>query len=339
MMLKKKITIDDIAKHANVSISTVSRVMNNHGTVQDKYRTAVLASIEELGYQPNLHAKGLASGNTMTIGVIMQVMTAPLYSLAMRGILDATQDTGYYPLFADGDWPQATQIKTIQQVLGRGVDGLILVFNNLPPTYIQQLSDQLPTVLVGREVEGIVSVAIDNYQAAHDATTYLIDCGHRAIAHLAGPPTHQDAVARLAGYEDALSQSGIGVDRDLILVGELQEESGLLATQKLLAIGKPFSAIFAANDQMAYGARLALARHGLDVPGDISLFGFDDQPHSLYYSPPLTTVRQPVEEMGHMAASALFNMLHNQPVDLPAVKYSMVIRESVSPVTMHPQSQ
>ncbi len=171
---------------------------------------------------------------------------------------------------------------------------------------------------------------MDDFRAAYEATRYLIGLGHRRIAHIAGPTHHQDAVDRYAGYRRALSDANLPIDEQIIFVGDFTEQSGLLATQSLLNRALMFSAIFAANDQMAYGARLALYRHGIRVPDDISLIGFDDQPASAYTTPPLTTVRQPTHAIGQAAAQAILRLLNGQPPALPALSTELIIRESAA---------
>ncbi len=158
----------------------------------------------------------------------------------------------------------------------------------------------------------------------------MIDYGHRRIVHITGLLSHQDSADRLAGYKQALQDSGIQIDENLIIEGDFSEQSGLLAIQALLMRGQIFSAIFAANDQVAYGARLGLFRQGLRVPDDISIIGFDDQPGSTYMIPPLTTIRFPAVEMGQVAARAILDLLKGKSFTPPTFKAELVVRESVA---------
>ncbi len=168
------------------------------------------------------------------------------------------------------------------------------------------------------------------YKGAYNATKYLIDRGHRRIVHVTGLLSHYDAAERLAGYKQALQDSGLEVFDDLIIEGDFTEKSGLLAVQSLLMRGQTFSAIFAANDQTAYGARLGLFRQGLRVPDDISIIGFDDQIGSAYMIPPLTTVRFPGEDMGQVAAQAVLDLVRGKSFAPPSFKVELVVRESVA---------
>jgi LacI family transcriptional regulator len=170
---------------------------------------------------------------------------------------------------------------------------------------------------------------LDNYRGACEAVDYLVKQGHRRIAHIAGPPDHRDARERLAGYNDTLAKHGIKADPKLVVTGDFSESSGLLALDSLLTASVRFSAIFAANDLTAYGARLALYRRNIRVPEDISLVGFDDLESSMYTTPPLTTVRQPLYEVGIGIGRRMLAMLgHVQPAaDVPGL--SLMVRESV----------
>ncbi|HEX8536880.1 MAG TPA: substrate-binding domain-containing protein, partial [Cystobacter sp.] len=191
-------------------------------------------------------------------------------------------------------------------------------------------SQRLPLVTTGRHLQGprVTSIQLNNEQAAFEATWYLIELGHTRIAHIAGPAHSIDAQARLAGYRRALLQAGLPVDVRLIAFGQFHEASGLMALNQLLETRQSFTALFIANDQMAYGARLALYRKSIRVPEDVSLIGFDDLPSSLYTTPPLTTVRQPAYDLGHAAGEAMLRMINGQQVSLPDLPLSLIVRES-----------
>ena len=173
-------------------------------------------------------------------------------------------------------------------------------------------------------------VYVDNFQAAYQATRYLIEAGHEEIAHITGIMAQPDGVARRDGYLQALQDAGLDPDPALVVEGNFWRQSGVLAVETLLVRGRVFSAIFAANDQMAFGARLALFRRGIRVPDDVSIVGFDDQPDSAYMTPPLTTIRQPAVEMGETAAQFLLHILKGKPYEKPALSTELIIRESVA---------
>ncbi len=329
---ENKITIQHIALKAGVSKSTVSRVLNESAPVTRAKRRAVLAAMAELNYQPNIFARGLAGGQSMTVGVLTQNFGSPFYDAIMQGVNRGFAGSGYSPIFADGQWQAAVEDRAIQTLLGRQIDALILVGGHSTPEMLCRLGQQLPMILVGRHVAELADqcVRIDNYQAAYDATRYLIEAGHIHIAHITGIMDQPDSVARRAGYVQALREAGLEVNPELIFEGNFRRQAGVLAIEALLMRRLAFSAVFAANDQMAFGARLALYRRGIRVPEDISLVGFDDQPDSAYITPPLTTVRQPAVEMGEAAARALLRAFKGEPYAIPQLTTQLIIRESVA---------
>ena len=326
----KQVTIQDIADKAGVSISTVSRVLNRTVGVREGKRTAVQEAIAHLGYQPNIFAQGLASGQSMTIGILTQNISSPVYDAILHDLLIGFRSTGYTPLIADGHWQPEKEQKSIATLLARRVDGLIIIGAQSEPEYFKQLSEKKPTVIVGRTIDGIDAQCInsDNYSGGYAATKHLLDQGHRHIAHVTGIMTHGDAIERHRGYQQALLDEGITPSPELEVAGEFTERSGLLAVEMLLMRGQSFSAIFTANDQMALGARLALFRRGIRVPEDVSIVGYDDQPASAYMIPPLTTVRQPVEEIGQAAAKAILGLIKGEIEEVPLISAELIIRES-----------
>jgi LacI family transcriptional regulator len=177
-------------------------------------------------------------------------------------------------------------------------------------------------------------VRVENRAGAYKATRHLIDLGHTRIAHLTGLPWHADAIARRQGYEAALADAGLAVEPSLVAEGDFEEQSGYTGVETLLAGGARFTAVFTGNDQMACGAGLALLRRGLRVPQDVSVIGFDDQPHAAFTWPALTTVRQPAVEMGMLAARALLEELRGHGFALPTFSTDLVLRDSTGPAPL-----
>ncbi|TWU56842.1 Catabolite control protein A [Rubripirellula tenax] len=334
MQLNTSTTISDIAKRANVSKSTVSRVINDKSVVNQQTRSTVLQAMASLGYEPNVFARSLASGRSMTVGVVTQKIGSPFYDTIMQGVIQGFSGTGYSPLFVDGQWEEGTELEVIQTVLGRKVDGLLLLGGDVSIGDLNNLKARLPLIVVGKQIAGWNDqcVYVDNAAAAYDATKHLIDFGHRDIAMICGIKHHQDAVRRYDGYVKALNDSGIELDPELVLDGNFSAQSGILGVNSLLMRSKQFTAIFCANDMVAYGARLALQRQGIRVPHDVSIIGFDDQAESAYVSPPLTTVRQPGAEMGAAAAAALVKLMQGESCHLPVMHAELQQRESVARV-------
>lgn len=329
---KRAITINDVAEEAGVSPSTVSRILNGTAQVAPDKQAAVLEAIERLNYRPNVAARGLVLGSTSTVGVLMQHLGSPFFGEMMRGIEQGLLNSDYYPLFASSRWQTEKDLLAIDMLMTRRVDALILVGGQISDEHVKQVADDMPTVVVGRVVAGLEDycIGINNFEAARIATRYLIDMGHTTIAHITGNEQHYDAVERRRGYEQALKDAGLSVNRKLIIEGDYTESSGVMAVERLFTFRSPFTAIFAANDQMAMGARLALYRRGIRVPEDVSLVGFDNMLGSAYMTPPLTTVHHPGYEMGVAASQAILKAMQGEMPHLPNFPVELLTRESVS---------
>jgi LacI family transcriptional regulator len=325
------VTVHEVARVAGVSAATVSRFLNGTAKVSDEKRRAIESVIERLNYKPNVLAQNLKTGSSRTIGVLTQSLVSGYFADAMAGIDDALQGTGYAPLIVSGHWHADEEAERIELLIARRVDGLVILSGNLKDAQILKLSHRVPIIAFGRELVGkqAYGFCLDNYRAACEAVEHLIVQGHRNIAFIAGPPDHQDARARLAGFRDTLAKHKIKENPRLIVAGDFLESGGLLAVERLLESGQRFSAIFAGNDLTAYGARLALYRRGIRVPEDISLVGFDDLHSSMCTTPPLTTVRQPLFDVGRCLGQAILKLIGQEKLDLAVPQLSLVVRESV----------
>ncbi len=323
-------TLEQVAREAGVSPSTVSRILNGTAVVSDLKKQAVQDAIAKLGFVPNPMARGLAGGRTLSVGVITQAIDSPFYGAALRGIEDELDPAGYSPLFVSGHWNAAAEARCIDVLRSRRVDGIIVLTGRLTDEALAACARSLPVVVTGRNLSapGLFSLNFDNFEGGRLATRHLIELGHQRIAFIAGDQDHPDATERLRGYRAALEAAGIAFDPALVVPGEYHEVSGLLAVNRLLDGAQRFTAIFAANDQMALGAALGLQRHSLRVPEDVSLVGFDDLPTSVYAIPPLSTVHQPAYELGRLAASAMLQLLAGAaPVaEMPAPR--LIARET-----------
>jgi LacI family transcriptional regulator len=331
----QKVTLDMVAERAGVSPSTVSRILNGTAVVSADKKAAVDRAIADLGFVPNPVARGLAGGRTLSVGVVTQAIDSPFYGAALRGIEDVLGAAGYSPLFMSGHWNADEESRCINVLRSRRVDGLIVLTGRLSDQALRDCARELPVVATGRVLQApnLLCLDFDNYLGGRLATEHLLALGHRHIAFISGDRRHPDATDRERGYTDALAAAGVALDPDLVMTGRFLEEDGVAAVERLLDQRKPFSAIFTANDQMAFGAALALYRRGLRVPDDVSLVGFDDVAGALYAIPPLTTVRQPVYEQGRLVASAMLALLAGeqpQP-DMPAPR--LVVRESCRAVS------
>lgn len=332
---RQPVTLAEVAREAGVSPSTVSRILNGTAQVKAAKVTRVRAAIERLGYKPNAFARGLATGASGSVGVLTQDVASPFYGDALGGIESGLMGSGYSPLIVSGHWRTDDEEHAVELFMSRRVEALIVLGGRLPEDELRALAGQLPVAVLGRPVDlaspGSVSLSLDNHGAARGVVNYLLDRGHRRIGHIAGPQDHADARDRLAGYRRALEDRGLPFQPGLVVQGDFHEPSGLIGARQLLAQHPDMTAIFSANDQMAYGARLALYRLGLRVPEDMSLVGFDDLPGSAYTTPPLTSVRQPMAEMGRWLARFVVARLTGQEVEPFEPELELRLRESVAP--------
>ena len=324
------ITLEMVAQAAGVSPSTVSRILNGTAVVSGLKKQAVDDAIARLGFVPNPMARGLAGGRTLSVGVITQAIDSPFYGASLRGIEDELDPAGYSPLFVSGHWNAAAEARCIDVLRSRRVDGIIVLTGRLPDAALMATAKQLPVVVTGRQLaaSGLFSLNFDNLEGGRLATRHLIELGHQRIAFIAGDADHPDANDRHSGYRQALADAGIAYDPALVVPGEYREVSGLLAVDRLLESRRGFTAIFAANDQMACGAALGLYRRSLRVPEDVSLVGFDDLPTSIYSLPPMSTVHQPAYELGRLAATAMLQLLAGTAPTVVVPAPRLIARES-----------
>lgn len=325
-----KVTLDMVAAAAGVSAATVSRILNGTAIVSDDKRAAVDEAIARLGFVPNPVARGLAGGRTLSIGVVTQAIDSPFYGGALRGIEDTLSAAGYSPLFVSGQWSAAHEARCIDALRSRRVDGIIVLTGRLSDAALAETARELPVVVTGRHLKapGLYALDFDNFEGARLATHHLLALGHRRIAFISGDLKHPDGKERLRGYRSALEAAGLDYEPALVMPGNFTEASGLASVERLIDSREPFTAIFAANDQMAFGAGLGLHRRKLRVPDDVSLVGFDDLASSVYSIPPLSTVHHPVYELGQLAATAMLQLLAGQKPTLALPTPRLMVRES-----------
>ncbi|HEY8025238.1 MAG TPA: LacI family DNA-binding transcriptional regulator [Burkholderiaceae bacterium] len=323
-------TLIDVAREAGVSPSTVSRILNGTARVSDTKRDAVLAAIKRTNFAPNQMAQGLKKGRSMTIGIVVQDISSPFFDETLRGVDDALKDTGFTSVIVSGHWNAQEESDRIRLLLARKVDGIILISGRISDEMVLQFAHHRPIVSTGRKLQArnAIGFKIDNEYGAYLAVKHLIEFGHRSIAFVSGPANNNDANERLAGYKRALQEADIEIDEQLIVEGNFHEASGLLAVNRLFDTQQQFTAVFAANDLSAYGVRLGLYRKGVRVPDDISLVGFDDLPGSAYTAPPLTTVHQPIYDLGRIATTALLGLINGETSDGGVQPVELVVRET-----------
>jgi LacI family transcriptional regulator len=328
------VTIIDVAREAGVSYSTVSRVVNNYEHVKPETREKVMNAMMRLGYVVNQQARSLRGGRSQVVGLLVPDVGNGYIGAIIRGI-DAELAINQYDLMLYTTHRQKTKESSYVATITRGLaDGLLLLLPTNVEAYMASLQQQqFPHVLIDYQAvdnDLTSTVQATNWQGAYDATAYLIDMGHHRIAFVIGLPEMQCSLDRLDGYRVALETYGISYDPALIYAGDFFRAEGYEAARKFLALDHPPTAIFAANDASAFGVMEAVRNCGLSVPDDISIIGFDDILESRQVHPPLTTVRQPLEDMGRLAVQILLARLENP--DLPGERAELptelIVRES-----------
>jgi len=327
---KSSLTIRDIARLAGVSAATVSRVVNADTRVSTAKRGAVMAVIEQVHYQPSVVAQWLARGTSRAFGVLTEDLASDFYGQALKGIEAGLRNSGYYPIFASGLRPAETDA-AIELLLRNHIAAFIAV-GLFPEERLRELARKLPFVNIGPKIAGLEDrcAVAENLNGAHEATRHLIALGHERIVHIAGPSHHQHSADRVLGFNKALQEARLKSGARMIVEGDFEAASGARAVESLLRRGIGFSAVFAANDPMAYGAMHALFSRGIRVPRDVSIVGFDDRPQSAFTTPALTTVRQPEIEMGAAAVAALLRELRGDRAPLPRFATQLIVRESTA---------
>lgn len=333
----KRPTQADVARIAGVSQATVSYVISGRAgsSVPEETRRRVLAVVQEIGYIPDSAARSLRTRRTGTIASVIPDITNPFYPAFERGIQDGAERQGYVLTVYNTDGDSEKEARSLRSLLEGRVDGLIGVFFHHSVQDLRPLFDRGIAVTrlepAFREPGELPldNLHVDNTKAAHAATTYLIGRGHRHLAMIAGQRGPREA--RLIGFQQALSEHGLLVGAGAIQEGDFREGGGATAMRRILALEPRPTAIFAANDVMAMGAMLALREAGLRVPQDVAVMGFDDIPMAKLVSPPLTTVAQFPEALGHRAIELLLERMAGKvtgggrTVEMP---FELVVRES-----------
>jgi LacI family repressor for deo operon, udp, cdd, tsx, nupC, and nupG len=315
-VLKKTPTIQDVARFANVSTATVSRALSNPGRVSEGTRARVSEAIRATGYTLNQAARSLRQRSSRTILVALPDIRNTFFSTILDAIEREATYRGYGMLVANLFLAQKPAQRLQDYMLSNRADGLLLLDGSLDPAMLQSLvaaPHSVPLVVACEEIpnSGFHMVLTDNLQAAERATRHLIDLGHKRIGHLLGPEQNVVARDRLAGFTRAISQAGLPLRQSWLLRGNFEMESGFAAASQFMSLEERPTAVFAANDESAIGFLSGLRQHGVECPRDISVVGFDDLAVAAHYAPPLTTMRQPRELLGRMAAEALIDILED----------------------------
>ena len=329
-----KITIDEVAKRAGVSKATVSRVMNDSKPVKKEKYDRVMQVIDELGFIPNPVARGLAHQRTGLVGVVIPDITNPFFAELVKGIEEVVRDKNYNMVLCNTFHNFEKEMSYLKMLREKYVDGIIFMTAKVTHEHRDFFkSSQLPVTFINRKCEdlNVCSLDIDNYQAAHDMTMFFLKRGHRRVAIIRAPLTDKTSgYERYHGYRDAMHAYGLELNDSLVMRSNFKIENTYKTVRRFLREQPPVTAIFATSDLMAIGAIKALQDEGIQVPHQVEVAGFDDIPMASYYHPSITTVRQPITEMGRTATKMLVREMNSEKVKnrnliLP---YQLICRES-----------
>jgi DNA-binding LacI/PurR family transcriptional regulator len=331
---RARATIDDVAVKAGVSTATVSRVINQTGLVAQKTKDRVLAAIAELNYRPASAAQVLASQKTKTIGLFLYEINGEFLSLIIRGIEAAVRENGFGLLIYSTQNPDAYDSTKSLPMGEHNTDGLVVFVGSLPDRELRRLNEiEFPVVLMHRsppEGVAIPSVMIENKLGTRMMIDHLIqEHNYRRIGFLAGPENHEDSYWREKGYRESLASHEIPFDPELFGMGGFNRDQAEAVTEKWLRDGVKINAIFAGDDEAAIGVLTALKHAGKQVPDDVAVVGFDDIYLAQHLTPPLTTVRSPIEQVGREAIKLLVQVINgDEPEPIILLPTELVIRQS-----------
>ena len=327
----------EVAERADVSVTTVSHVVNDTRPVSQALQERVLFAMDELDYRPNRLARSLRRGETHTIGVIVPDSANPFFAEVARGVEDASFEERYNVILCNSDGDLEKELLYTNVLTAKQVDGILFVAAGVSTEHIRALQeDRVPLVVVDRTIPDVSvdEVLTDNIHGGEMVTRHLIGLRHRRIGCITGPSDVTPSADRVAGYQKALRDADIPIDESIILRGDFQYSSGHQVAHELLGMDDPPTAVFACNDLMAVGVISAARELGLRVPEDLSVAGFDDVPLASFTNPPLTTIAQPKYEMGALATRLLLERMqdHDNSPRHELLSTRLVIRQSTAPV-------
>ncbi|EOD01782.1 LacI family DNA-binding transcriptional regulator [Caldisalinibacter kiritimatiensis] len=312
-----KVTIKDIAKHAGVSMTTVSKIINNKDQdISQATRDKVLKIMKEYNYVPNTIARSLVTKKTKTIGLVIPDIRNPFFPELARGAEDKANEEGYNIIFCNTDDDVSKEEKYISMLAEKMVDGIIFTASSKRTSGFDILSKKsIPIILVDRDIDFVGvkgKIIVDNFQGAYEGVIHLLECGYKKIAFISGPLSSNTSICRLDGYKKALKSYEIDFKEECILEGDYKSEWGYKAVNTLLSKGIEFDGIFCGNDLIAIGAIKALKENNIVVPKEVGVVGFDDIYIANLVEPQLTSVKQPNYEMGYKAVEMLIDIIDNK---------------------------
>ncbi|MGL4737596.1 MAG: LacI family DNA-binding transcriptional regulator [Cellulosilyticaceae bacterium] len=326
------VTIKQVAEYAGVSVATISRVLNNPDKVKEDTKKRVYAAIEFLDYAPNLLGRNLRVAHTKTILVLLPTIANDFYSSIMTGIRESAQEDGYHIMIGVTDHEAHSEKGYMNLLQTRSVDGVILLSSKLDQAYLGNMARHYPIVQCCEYIEGvdISLVTIDNYQAAYDATKYLIELGHKRIGFIGGEEDYISARLRAKGFWDALEASGLMLSKDYMTLSNYSYKSGVKGCERLMALKEPPTAIFTVADSIAVGVIKKAQELGLKIGKDLDIIGFDDTAIARMYNPAITTVSQPRVELGSRAYELLKKKIEDlsSQVERVYLRHTIKVRET-----------
>ncbi len=308
-------TIYEVSKLAGVSLATVSRVINKNSRVSDKTRQKVLDAMSELGYRPNSIAQSLASNRSNSVGILVSELHGPFFGQMMAGIESELRAAGKHVIITTGHSEEEKEKDGVEFLISRNCDAIILHVEAVSDDYIVELSKgKTPVYLMSRLVEGLEEkcISLNNELGGYLATDSIIQQGHSAIAYIAGPQFKADSKDRLAGHKRALAENNIAFSDTLYFEGDFKETGGRDGLKHFISSKRAFSALICANDEMASGAITYAREQGFSLPKNLSVIGFDNIIFAQHTYPKLTTIDNPVNLMGHMAAKLVLKNIYQQ---------------------------
>jgi LacI family transcriptional regulator len=312
-------TIKEIAQRANVSAATVSHVVNNTRFVSDEVRARVDAAVAALGYVPNAVARSLRMRGTQTLGMMIPNISNLFFAELVRAFEDECYRQGYSLILCNSEDDPGREIIYLRTLMSKRVDGLVMISAGRDDHLCRLLSTTwLPLVIVDREIEGVTAdlVEVDHEHGGYLAARHLLDLGHRRIAAIAGPGDLVVSKQRVFGFERALAEAGTPRPAEYLIHASFTTQGGYEAARRLLGLAKQPTAVFACNDLLALGAIHAMREAGMRVPQDLSVVGFDDIALAAFVSPRLTTIRQPKQRIGELAAQLLIARIKGKRDDV-----------------------
>lgn len=327
------VSIKDVAREAGVSIATVSRVLNDVDVVNEDTKKKVQDAIKKLGYRPNIVARSLKTQRTRTVGILIPDISSQFYPEIVRGTEDVANIYDYNIMLCNSDSDLEKEKEYLRVLKEKMVDGVLYMSSSLEPQIVELIKElELTTVLVETtdKDKTFPSVSIDNREAAYDAVMYLMNKGNKKIAYIG---VHKDevnaAAVRYFGYEDALKEKGIEINENLIYFGELKAHEGYEAVNKFLD-KEQFDAVFCTSDEIAMGAINALRERGIKVPEEVEVVGFDNIYSSSIFYPKLTTIAQPMYDMGSVGMRMLIKTINKKELEEKnyILPYELIERDS-----------